>query len=278
MMKKLLAILLCLSLILALAACSKPESQTQQPAEQPAQTENQPTEPTQAEQPSEPEALTYPIEQFTVGTTAAIETATFGEYNFDMLASGVSELPLVWQDAEGNYHPLLASYETEDSVTWVYTIEPGMTWSDGEPVTAEDILFTLEYDDANGSANFVSQTDEDGKTTEAKYASYELSSDAMSISLTLSSANVRELSNMTSFRVMPKHIYEGKDSVTEIDARVTCGPYMLENFNKEAGTLTFVPNPYYPQEPNVGKLTYRLFGNEDCDHESRMHFRAGQAA
>ena len=91
MMKKLLAILLCLSLILALAACSKPESQTQQPA----QTEDQPTEPTQAEQPSEPEALTYPIEQFTVGTTAAIETATFGEYNFDMLASGVSELPLV---------------------------------------------------------------------------------------------------------------------------------------------------------------------------------------
>lgn len=263
MMKKLLAILLCLSLILALAACSKPESQTQQPAQQPAQTENQPTEPTQAEQPSEPEALTYPIEQFTVGTTAAIETATFGEYNFDMLASGVSELPLVWQDAEGNYHPLLASYETKDSVTWVYTIEPGMTWSDGEPVTAEDILFTLEYDDANGSANFVSQTDEDGKTTEAKYASYELSSDAMSISLTLSSANVRELSNMTSFRVMPKHIYEGKDSVTEIDARVTCGPYMLESFNKEAGTLTFVPNPYYPLEPNVGKLTYRLFGNED---------------
>ena len=144
MMKRLLAILLCLSLIFVLAACSKPESQTQQPAEQPAQTEDQPTEPTQAEQPSEPERLTYPIEQFTVGTTATIETATFGEYNFDMLASGVSELPLVWQDAEGNYHPLLASYETEDSVTWIYTIEPGMTWSDGEPVTAEDILFTLD--------------------------------------------------------------------------------------------------------------------------------------
>ncbi len=245
-MKKLLALLLCLSLVFALAACSTPESQTQQPAEQPAQAEDQPTESTQAEQPSEPEALTYPIEQFTVGTTAAIETATFGEYNFDMLASGVSELPFVWQDAEGNYHPLLASYETADSVTWVYTIEPGMTWSDGKPVTAEDILFTLEYDDANGSANFVSQTDEDGKVTEAKYASYAISDDGMSISLTLSSANVRELSNMTSFRVMPKHIYEGRDSVTEAEARVTCGPYMLDSFNKEAGTLTFIPNPYYP--------------------------------
>ena len=81
-MKKLLAILLCLSLIFALAACSKPESQTQQPA----QAENQPVQPEQSGQPSEPEASAYPIEQFTVGTTAAIETATFGEYNFDMLA------------------------------------------------------------------------------------------------------------------------------------------------------------------------------------------------
>ena len=84
-MKKLLAILLCLSLVFALTACSTPESQTQQPAEQPVQTEDQPSEPAQTEQP-EPERLTYPIEQFTVGTTAAIETATFGEYNFDMLA------------------------------------------------------------------------------------------------------------------------------------------------------------------------------------------------
>ena len=270
-MKKLLALLLCLSLVFALAACSKTETPADVPQQAAAEPAAEEQTPVQSEEPAEQDTPAYPIEQFTVGTTAVIETATFGEYNYDMLASGVSELPLVWQDAEGNYHPLLASYETADSVTWVYTIEPGMTWSDGEPVTAEDILFTLEYDDANGSANFVSQTDEDGKVTEAKYASYAISDDGMSISLTLSSANVRELSNMTSFRVMPKHIYEGKDSVTEAEARVTCGPYMLDSFNKEAGTLTFIPNPYYPQTPNVGKLTYRLFGNEDtmCISRSR---------
>lgn len=270
-MKKLLALLLCLSLVFALAACSKTETPADVPQQAAAEPAAEEQTPVQSEEPAEQDTPAYPIEQFTVGTTAVIETATFGEYNYDMLASGVSELPLVWQDAEGNYHPLLASYETADSVTWVYTIEPGMTWSDGEPVTAEDILFTLEYDDANGSANFVSQTDEDGKVTEAKYASYAISDDGMSISLTLTSANVRELSNMTSFRVMPKHIYEGKDSVTEAEARVTCGPYMLDSFNKEAGTLTFIPNPYYPQTPNVGKLTYRLFGNEDtmCISRSR---------
>ena len=138
-----------------------------------------------------------------------------------------------------------------------------MTWSDGTKVTAEDILFTLQYADENGSANLVDQTDSDGKVTAAKYTAYKLSDDKMSISLTLAAANVRELSNMTSFRPMPKHIYEGKTEVSDADKRIGCGPYMFDAFDKNAGTLTFVVNPYYPEVPNVAKIVYQIFGNED---------------
>ena len=250
-MKKALSLLLAVMLVLSLAAYGSASAETTQtPTTQPA------TEAT------EPESA-YAIDALTIGTTASIETAVFGEYNFDMLASGVSELPLVYQDTMGEYHPLLASYTTEDAATWTYTIQDGMTWSDGEPVTAEDILFTLQYDQSNGSANFEAQTNDEGKVTEAKYVGYTVSDDKMSLSLTLASPNVRELSNMTSFRVMPKHIYEGKDTVTEAEGRITCGPYVLESFNKEAGTITFVVNEKYPAKPNVERIVYQLFGNED---------------
>ena len=250
-MKKALSFLLAVMMVLSLAACGNaPAETTQTPTTQPAPEATEP-------------ASAYAIDTLTIGTTASIETAVFGEYNFDMLASGVSELPLVYQDTMGEYHPLLASYTTEDAATWTYTIQDGMTWSDGEPVTAEDILFTLQYDQANGSANFEAQTDDEGKVTGAKYTGYTISDDKKSISLTLASPNVRELSNMTSFRVMPKHIYEGKDTVTEAEGRITCGPYVLESFNKEAGTITFTVNAHYPQKPNVERIVYQLFGNED---------------
>ena len=163
-MKKIIAFLLAVAMAASMAACGKTPEATTVPAAQETAAPAPSTEPVPA----------YGIDLLTIGTTAGIETAVFGEYNYDMLAGGVSELPLVYQDVQGEYHPLLASYTTEDSAAWTYTIQEGMTWSDGEPVTAEDILFTLEYEDSNGSANFTAQTDADGKTTEAKYTDYEI--------------------------------------------------------------------------------------------------------
>jgi len=111
--------------------------------------------------------------------------------------------------------------------------------------------------------NLTDQTDSEGKTTKAKYTAWELSDDKMSISLTLASPNVRELSNMTSFRVLPKHIYEGKETLSDEDKRIGYGSYAFESFNKEAGTISFTANPYYPGTPNVERLVYQIFSNED---------------
>ncbi|MBQ9459568.1 MAG: ABC transporter substrate-binding protein [Oscillospiraceae bacterium] len=263
MKKRTLALLLALVLALSLCACG--DKNAPAPASDAAPSASaEPAPPAGEAQPdAAPEPADTAIEQIVIGTTAAIETAVNGEYAFDMLSSGTTQPPLVWQDADGNYHPLLADYATTDAATWTYTVLDGMKWDDGTPVTAEDILFTLTYEDENGSANLVDQTNSEGKVTKAKYAGYELSADKRSISLTLASPNVRELGNMTSFRVLPKHVYEGKDTLSDAELRIGCGPFVFESFSRDSGTITFVRSETYPQRANVKKLVYQLFDNED---------------
>ena len=269
-MKKILSLLIATAMVFGLFACAKPAAQGQTSeaisvtdapkSEQPSKTEAANEQPGKE---SEPELPNYPIETLVIGTTATIEKATIGEYNYEMLASGVTHPPLVWQDTEGTFHPLTASWSTEDATTWTYTIEDGMKWENGTPVTAEDILFTLQYEDANGSANLTDQTDPEGKTTKAKYVSYKLSDDGRSISLTLASPNVRELGNMTSFRIVPKQMLEGKEQPSDAELRFGYGPYVFSDFNKDAGTITFIASENYPVRPQVKEIVYRLFNNDD---------------
>ncbi len=53
-------------------------------------------------------------------------------------------LPLVELDSELNFVPQLAkSITTEDNLTFTITLRENAAWSDGTPVTAKDVLFTL---------------------------------------------------------------------------------------------------------------------------------------
>jgi peptide/nickel transport system substrate-binding protein len=52
---------------------------------------------------------------------------------------------LVYLDAELNPQPALAeSWQNPDPTTWVFTLRQGVTFHDGEALTAEDVVFTFE--------------------------------------------------------------------------------------------------------------------------------------
>lgn len=59
-------------------------------------------------------------------------------------AIGLQFLPLVELDGELNFQPMLAdSVTTEDNRNFIVHIDDDATWSDGTPVTAEDVEFTF---------------------------------------------------------------------------------------------------------------------------------------
>ena len=78
-------------------------------------------------------------------------------------------LPLVELNAELEFVPQLAeSITTEDNLTFTIKLRDDASWSDGAPVTAQDVAFTLAIGADPVSANIalplyaVEGTDDDG--------------------------------------------------------------------------------------------------------------------
>jgi peptide/nickel transport system substrate-binding protein len=69
---------------------------------------------------------------------------------------------LVWRDASGETIPWLATdwSLSDDGLTWTFTLRDGVRWQDGQPLTAEDVVFSFEYALAHpGAGWFMAQVD-----------------------------------------------------------------------------------------------------------------------
>jgi peptide/nickel transport system substrate-binding protein len=129
----------------------------------------------------------------------------------------------------GEVKPWLATeYAYNDDFTQcTLTLNPKATWSDGEPFTADDVVFTqqllLDNPSLNGAANVI----RDVKSVTAK--------DPQTVVWELTEANprfhYRFLAGIISdgVRVVPKHIWEGEDPGTfKFNPPVQTGPYTLK--------------------------------------------------
>lgn len=60
-------------------------------------------------------------------------------------ATGLLFLPLVELDSNMEFQPMLAeSIETEDNLTFTIKIDERATWTDGTPITSDDVIFTIK--------------------------------------------------------------------------------------------------------------------------------------
>jgi peptide/nickel transport system substrate-binding protein len=152
---------------------------------------------------------------------------------------------------------LAESWEgSDDGLTWTYKLRPNMKWSDGKPLTAEDIAWTVNTSREEEWFNHYAVTQNltakalDDTTLEIK-----------------SSVPDPKLPTMDVY-ILPKHIwgkmsaderskYEGTDGVGS-------GPFVLEEFNK-GQFARFEANPHFwGGRPAVDKVVLRKFNNPDA--------------
>lgn len=151
--------------------------------------------------------------------------------------------------------------EVEPGIEYVYTLREGLTWSDGEPITAEDVAWNIntgrdqEWDNMVSTVGNIEATAEDERTVRL-----------------VSSVPDPKLPTMDVYLV-PKHIWEpiatDYDAATQYaaDDGVGSGPFVMTEFTP-GQSVVMAANPNYwgweGEEPPYDQVIFRLFENPDA--------------
>ncbi len=147
-----------------------------------------------------------------------------------------------WLAQEYTYNP--------DFTECTLKLTPGVTWSDGRPYTADDVVFTqtmlLENPQLNGAADAIA----DIKSLTA--------TDPQTVVFTLAAPNTRfhyrfvAGTNQEAMRVVPKHIWDGQDPGTfTFNPPVYTGPYTLQEASSSKLYFLWAKNPNYWNTANL---------------------------
>lgn len=132
-----------------------------------------------------------------------------------------------------------------DAKTWTFHLKPGLTWSDGKPLNADDVDFSWRlWQNRKFAASSTAIVDH--------IASADVSSDKLTITFHLKDSYVPFLPLWTDGgqAPLPKHYFENiapdkiKKSPDNLFPKVTSGPFMMSE-SKPGDHYTVVRNPKY---------------------------------
>ncbi len=176
---------------------------------------------------------------------------------------------------------LVESYEmSEDGLTYNFTLREGVRFSDGTPLTSEDVKFTFErlltLPDSQqvdyGSSILGANELMEGKATELEGIKVE---DDRHFSITLSEpfpVFLAELATPSASIFSKKIVTEAGDDFGIVPEKtIGTGPYVVTGWERGSG-LSFAYNPlYWGDEPSVKEVTVKVMDASSMD----MAFQKG---
>ncbi len=158
---------------------------------------------------------------------------------------------LVWKDSNG-YVPALAeewSYDKE-KMAFSFTLNPKAKWHDGKPVTADDVVFTIDYFKQHPY-----------RWVTVKYVDHSEAIDAHHVIIYLDEPYAPFISDIGgTMPILPQHIWSGISDPKNFDAPeafIGSGPYVFKDFNKAQGTYLYEAfEDYYQGKPKADRLIY----------------------
>ncbi|GGD44115.1 ABC transporter substrate-binding protein [Microbacterium faecale] len=170
--------------------------------------------------------------------------------------------PLVFLSSTYQMSPGLATDTalSDDGLTLTVQLRGGVTWHDGEPFTAEDVKFNFEE---------IVPLNSYGAAISERLESVEIQ-DESTVILRLTEPYGPLLETLSSQYMLPKHVYEGTDYVTNPAnmAPVGTGPMKFDDYSS-GESITLVKNhDYWGGEVAVDSAVFPIMGDATSRTES----------
>jgi peptide/nickel transport system substrate-binding protein len=151
---------------------------------------------------------------------------------------------------------------SEDGMSFTYHMRPDMKWSDGEPFTADDVEWTMNYYKDNEISNYSADLALMDRVEATDETTFVLHSTEPTSVYSGDSVFLYEY-------ILPKHIWAELDSPKKFEnvPAVGSGPYVITEY-KQGDSVTLEQNPNYwgkeiGLEPTVDRIIYKVFQDEN---------------
>ncbi|MEM9773912.1 MAG: ABC transporter substrate-binding protein [Chloroflexota bacterium] len=159
--------------------------------------------------------------------------------------------------------PNFASWETsDDGLEVTFTINDGVSWSDGTPITANDIAFTFDAINTEDVAsprrsNFASVTDW-------------VVVDDSTLTMSLSSVDCSVPANVYTQGLIPAHVYDNDpttipDNPENLNPTVVSGPFQFGEWAPDDFVRLDANPDYWDGAPNVDSWIYKVYADQSAE-------------
>jgi peptide/nickel transport system substrate-binding protein len=167
----------------------------------------------------------------------------------------------------GDFVPELATEWSvaDDGTTWTMTIRDDAVFHDGEPVTAEDVAFSIQlYKDTEDFPYMPSY---------ASYFETIEAPDETTVVLTTAEPIGNFEANIVFMYVLPKHIWEDAGDPIEFQNRemIGTGPFKLAEYERRQFTRLEANDDYWGGRPNIDGVILQTYRNADARVQALMN-------
>jgi peptide/nickel transport system substrate-binding protein len=158
---------------------------------------------------------------------------------------------LVWKDENGFVPALAKSWEyLSDQDAYVFDLRDDVTWNDGEPFSADDVVFTFDY-----------INDHPYQWVDAGIVKDVEALDENTVKIALEKPYAPFLDQVAgTLPILPEHVYQSvndPEGFQEDEALTGTGPFKLVDYDKAQGTYLYEANEnYYQGSPKVKQLRF----------------------